>query len=108
MPNLLVAILLCSAWVIGQSLGVTVHPLIYVFAAIFVVASIVLIWTEFWEFPRPYQKELQMTSSLNVERSPAAEQPEPLLLASEEDLADEGEDAPAEIALRKGSQNRRT
>ena len=32
MPNLLVAILLCSAWVVGQSLGVTVHPLIYIFA----------------------------------------------------------------------------
>jgi cellulose synthase (UDP-forming) len=108
MPNLLVAILLCSAWVVGQSLGVTVHPLIYVFALIFVVASIVLIWTEFWEFPPPYQKELQMTSSLNVERSPAAEQPDPVLLASEEDLAGEGEDAPAEIALREGSQNRRT
>ena len=50
MPNLVIIILLCSAWVVGQSLGVTVHPLIYMFAAVFVVASIILIWTQLLGF----------------------------------------------------------
>jgi cellulose synthase (UDP-forming) len=108
LPNLLIITFLGGAWVVGQSLAVTVHPLVYVFATVFVVASIVLIWTEFWDFPPPYEKQFQITPGLNVNTSPVAEQLEPLLLATNEGLADEGGDEPSEIALRPGPQNRRT
>jgi cellulose synthase (UDP-forming) len=57
-PNLLIILSLCGAWFVGHSLGVTVPPLVYLFAAGFVVASIVLIWTELRDFPAPYSKEL--------------------------------------------------
>ena len=58
LPNLLILILLCGAWALGQSLGATVHPLVFIVASIFFVGSIVLIWTDFWCFPAPYNNEL--------------------------------------------------
>ena len=58
LPNLLILILLCGAWALGQSLGATVHPLVFIVASIFFVGSIVLIWTDFREFPAPYDKAL--------------------------------------------------
>ena len=58
LPNLLIIVLLCGAWVVGQRLGASVQPLVYAVSTIFVIASIVLIWTEFREFPAPYDKAL--------------------------------------------------
>ena len=106
LPNLLVTIFVCSAWVVGQSLGVMVHPLVYVFATGFVVASIILIWTDFWDFPPPYEKELQITPGLNVNTSPVAEQLKPLLPATREGLVGEVGDEPSDVSRREALQNR--
>jgi len=54
-PNLIMLTFLSSAWVLRQSLGREIHLLVYIFAAIFVSASIILIWTDVWEYPVPYQ-----------------------------------------------------
>ncbi len=86
-PNLLVIVLLCLAWVVGQSDGHAIHPIVGISAATLMGVSAFLIWTEFWDFPPPYQKELQRSRSssataslLEGHRSPTAES------------ADEGED----------------
>lgn len=72
-PNVLIVVLLLGSWVVGQSLGVWVHPLIYVFAAVFVVASIVLIWTDFWKFPPPYDNALVRDEvEISMERAKAS------------------------------------
>jgi len=54
-PNLIMLTFLSSAWVLRQSLGREIHLLVYIFAAIFVSVSIMLIWTDVWEYPVPYQ-----------------------------------------------------
>ena len=58
LPNTLVIILIFGAWIIGHGLGFMIHPLVYAFAASFVLASFFLIWTQFWDAPPPYQKRL--------------------------------------------------
>jgi len=65
LPNLLVVILLCSAWLVGRSLGSAVHPVVYICALLFVIASLVLIWTDFWDFPSPFQKPLPISAGSN-------------------------------------------
>ena len=60
LPNLLIIDLLCTAWVVGQSLGSAVQPVVSICAVLLVIASIILIWTEYWDFPTPYPKELQI------------------------------------------------
>jgi len=65
LPNMLVVILLCFTGVVGQILGANVHPLVYMFAAMFVVASIVLIWTDLRDFPAPYIQGLKMNATLD-------------------------------------------
>ena len=77
LPNMAVILFLCAAWVVGQRLGNAVHPLVYIFAAGFVIASVILIWTELWDFPAPYNKELIMT------RAPAHVREESGFLLSE-------------------------
>jgi len=59
LPNLLVIVLLCSAWVVGWILERNIHPLVYLCAAMLLIASAILIWTDFWEYPPPYQRELR-------------------------------------------------
>jgi cellulose synthase (UDP-forming) len=61
LPNLLIVLFLCGAWAMGQSLGAIVHPVIYVVASIFFIGSIVLIWTDYWRFPAPYDKDLSIS-----------------------------------------------
>jgi cellulose synthase/poly-beta-1,6-N-acetylglucosamine synthase-like glycosyltransferase len=72
LPNLLVVILLCSAWLIGRSLGSAVHPVVYICALLFVIASMILIWTDFWDFPAPFQKPLRITAQSNRTTVPVA------------------------------------
>jgi len=92
LPNLLVVILLCSAWLVGQSLGSAVHPVVYTCALLFVIASMILIWTDFWDFPAPFQKPLQMTAGLDGITVSAAEQPESPSPFVKEKIAGDGED----------------
>jgi len=62
LPNLLIIAFLCGAWAIGQRLGVVVHPLVYIVASIFFIGSIILIWTDYWRFPAPYNNEVSLRS----------------------------------------------
>jgi cellulose synthase/poly-beta-1,6-N-acetylglucosamine synthase-like glycosyltransferase len=69
LPNLLVAILICGAWVIGQMGDHSIHPLVYVSAAIYLTASCFLIWTEFRQFPPPYEHAIRDSSVLGRDYS---------------------------------------
>jgi len=73
LPNLLVIILLALAWAFGQSQDYVTHPVVSILAAILVIASGVLIWTDFWEFPPPYQRELQEHQLADVAASATSE-----------------------------------
>jgi cellulose synthase (UDP-forming) len=64
LPNLLIIVFLSVAWAIGQRLGVAVHPLVYIIASIFFIASMILIWTDYWDFPAPYTSEIDITEQL--------------------------------------------
>jgi cellulose synthase/poly-beta-1,6-N-acetylglucosamine synthase-like glycosyltransferase len=57
-PNVVVIIALVGAWFAGRMLERTVPPLVLFVAAILLVMSVVLIWTEYWQFPKPYDKEM--------------------------------------------------
>jgi cellulose synthase/poly-beta-1,6-N-acetylglucosamine synthase-like glycosyltransferase len=58
-PNLAVIAVLLSSWFASRISAYGSHPIVYVCAALFLVASTALIWTEFWDFPSPYEEELQ-------------------------------------------------
>ena len=75
-PNMLVIILLGASWAAGLLQGLTIDPIVEACAAILMSASAVLIWTDFWDFPPPYQKELQWISSSSGVDAPEEEQPE--------------------------------
>jgi len=105
-PNLLVIVVLCSAWVVGQTLGSAVHPVVYICALLFVIASMILIWTDFWDFPTPYQKEFQKTRGLKVSTPSVAEQLESLFIHTKESLAGEGGDKSSAATRREALQNR--
>ena len=105
LPNLLIVTFLCGAWVVGQRLGVTVHPLVYAIAMVFVVASVILIWTEFWDFPPPYQEELQIIPGLKIITPSASEQLESLLPPANERRVCEGGDESSDVSRGEASQN---
>jgi len=73
LPNLIVVIFLSSAWIIGYGLELDVHPFVYICAAMFMIASIILIWTDVWEYPAPYIKELKINAALNPNSGPVSE-----------------------------------
>jgi hypothetical protein len=57
-PHLLVAGLLCLAWVVGIRSGHPIHPLLHVSVAVTVIESLLLIATEHMRFPAPYDPTL--------------------------------------------------
>ena len=101
LTNLMIIVLLFCAWVVGRVLGVTAHPLVYVFAAVFALASIILIWTDFWDFPPPYQKEVQISSGLN----PLTRSVVPFFRAKKGPVAD-GEAERSDVERSDSSQDR--
>ena len=68
-PNLLVILLLGLAWAVGWNADYAIHPLVRISAAILMSASATLIWTDFWDYPSPYQKELQQRRPASPDRA---------------------------------------
>jgi hypothetical protein len=56
--HLPVVTLIVSAWGIGVVSGRPLPPLLHLWAAVMVLASLGLMWTETWTFPAPYDKGL--------------------------------------------------
>jgi len=56
--HLLVVATLLTAWTIGVVSGHDLPPVLHLWAAIMVSVSLVLMWTESWIFPAPYNKDL--------------------------------------------------
>lgn len=57
-PNLGVILFLAGAWFISWRSGSKADPLLYAVCCMFIISSVLLIWTELWSFPAPYSKEL--------------------------------------------------
>jgi hypothetical protein len=57
-PHLVVVIVLCTSWIIGMVSGCVVHPLLHIWAALVVIGSLILVVTEWIDFPEPYDKNL--------------------------------------------------
>ena len=58
-PHLLVAALICTAWVAGIMSGRALHPLLHLSAFTTVIGILVLIATEHMNFPEPYDPSLR-------------------------------------------------
>jgi len=56
--HLPIVALLVLAWTVGAVVGHSRPLLLYLGAAELVLASLTLIWTEWWTFPAPYDKRL--------------------------------------------------
>jgi hypothetical protein len=61
-PHLLVAALICTAWVAGIMLGRALHPLLHLSAFTTMIGILVLIATEHMSFPEPYDPSLRLSS----------------------------------------------
>ncbi len=57
-PHLIVACLILSAWIIGIFTVPHTHPILHIWAAVFVCWSLALVATELLNFPDPYDKAL--------------------------------------------------
>ena len=62
-PHMVVAVLMCIAWIIGMVSGHIINPLLHICAAIIVVGSLALILTEHLNFPDPYNKSLRTSAN---------------------------------------------
>jgi len=58
-PHLLVAALICTAWIAGIMSGHALHPLLHLSAFTTVIGILVLIATEHMSFPEPYDPSLR-------------------------------------------------
>ena len=56
-PNLIVIVALTGAFLADEGLEFSGHPLVMIVAAALFLLSGALIWTEFWEFPTPYDQQ---------------------------------------------------
>ena len=69
--NLIVMVFLLGSWSIGLTLNHDVHPIVYGCTTVILVASVALIWTDFWRFPPPYSKEIMRNALLKNDGSRA-------------------------------------
>lgn len=53
-PHFLVAALLGLAWLMGQHLGHSINPYAHQATAIIIVVSLILVWSETWPYPDPF------------------------------------------------------
>jgi cellulose synthase (UDP-forming) len=67
-PHLCVALLISVAAAISLVNGHSVPPLLYLWAAIIVTGSLVLVFTEYMNFPGPYERRLQQASTKQTVR----------------------------------------
>ena len=66
--------------------------MVYICALFFVIASMILIWSDFWDFPPPYQKALQIAAESNGTTVSVAERPQSLSPFAKEKVAgDDGD-----------------
>jgi cellulose synthase/poly-beta-1,6-N-acetylglucosamine synthase-like glycosyltransferase len=64
-PNLTVIVLLAHTLFIDWMLDINVPPVMRFLAVILLLSSAALIWTEFWSFPEPYDKQIFRAALLN-------------------------------------------
>ncbi len=57
-PHLTVALVVATAWGFGMLQGHDLHPLLHLAAAVTVLLSLGLVWTETWDYPEPYDPAL--------------------------------------------------
>jgi cellulose synthase (UDP-forming) len=60
-PHLLVAALICTAWMFGVISGRNLKPLLHVSAAVTVIGILLLLATEHMGFPEPYNPNLRLS-----------------------------------------------
>jgi cellulose synthase (UDP-forming) len=70
--NLIIMVLLLGSWSIGLTLNHDAHPIVYICTTVILITSVVLIWTDFWRFPAPYNKELMRNALLKKHRADTA------------------------------------
>lgn len=58
-PHIFIVAAISIAWITGLLSQHELHPLLHLGAAAIIAVSIGLLWTEFWAFPPPYDKNLQ-------------------------------------------------
>jgi len=75
-PNLAAIILLAGTLFADWMFEIGVHPLVRFFAAILIVTSGALIWTDFWRFPSPYDKAIVGNVPLIDHKTSADGEPE--------------------------------
>ena len=73
-PHLLVSATICTAWISGILSYPTLNPLLHIFAAVPIVAGLILLATEQMNFPDPYNPDL-MPYELPLPSSVEAEEP---------------------------------
>jgi cellulose synthase (UDP-forming) len=57
-PHLIVVGMVITAWIIGRMQGAIVHPLLNINTAMLVLVSVLIVLTEFFRFPDPYDSSL--------------------------------------------------
>ena len=72
-PHLLVSAMICTAWICGVLSYPRLNPLLHVFAAVPIVAGLILVATEQMNFPDPYNPTLvpyrpPLSSSVEAEK----------------------------------------
>jgi cellulose synthase (UDP-forming) len=57
-PHMLIVTLVCAAWVIGIFSGKKVDTSVHIWTTVIVITELLLVLTEFMDFPDPYDKNL--------------------------------------------------
>jgi hypothetical protein len=81
-PHLVIATLVVSAWLVGFARGVEPPPIVMVFGAWTLLLSLVVVWTETWEAPAPFdpalaKKELGLADAPALRPEPETSPPAP-------------------------------
>jgi cellulose synthase/poly-beta-1,6-N-acetylglucosamine synthase-like glycosyltransferase len=92
-PNLLVIVFLAEPLFAEWVLDVDINPVLWFVVLVLLVASGVLIWTDFWRFPAPFDRALLENALLNEHETSAYKSPE-WLLPDKQILKEDGVQAP--------------
>jgi cellulose synthase/poly-beta-1,6-N-acetylglucosamine synthase-like glycosyltransferase len=92
-PNLLVIALLAEPLFAEWMLEVNVHPIVRLVVVALLVTSGVLVWTDWWRFPAPFDRAILGNSLLNEHETSAYKNPE-WLLPDKQILREDGARAP--------------
>ena len=84
-PHLMIVGVLAVAWIVGVTLERFHHPLLIASAALMIILSLGLMWTDTWRFPDPFEAKLwrkSLTDDLAASRGEGARASDEILFES--------------------------